>query len=400
MGKSSKRFLPKLATITAKIMSHSDFKFSFAYARNQASRKLAGFMSGLSLALMPGLMLNALPAIAQPSPATSPATPDPNPLPPTARYANGEDIDLANIITEWRGYYADVPAYLCICQDDTCDQTSQWPYREYDRYQFSVALGPTNGKVTEAAGSNCFDIADGSRPSNPRSFSAAQIGATPTAPATPPASPPPSSGPSPVIPPPTASPTASATTVSVPMVTAINNGADIRLDWPSGSSNVINVTNSNWNINVLNALDCESLSVVEEKMMTAQRVVGEPVVDQNTGYVAVPVLLDTCIEVDQSAVFVLDPTEGGGYALYRTQLPSVQGPLRSENLAFPDEFSSYAYSTIMGLRYWDSALLVRQSTASGAEVISLFRPGRTPAGVYAGCGIVSEGEGVTALCDQ
>ncbi|MGB7486822.1 MAG: hypothetical protein WA901_11570, partial [Phormidesmis sp.] len=170
-------------------MSHSDFKYSFVHARSRTSRKLAGFMSGLSLALMPGLMLNALPAIAQPSPATSPATPDPNPLPPTARYANGEDIDLANIITEWRGYYADVPVYLCICQDDTCDQTSQWPYREYDRYQFSVALGPTNGKVTEAAGSNCFDIADGSRPSNPRSFSAAQTGGTPAAPATPPASP-------------------------------------------------------------------------------------------------------------------------------------------------------------------------------------------------------------------
>lgn len=408
MGNSSKRFLIKLVTITAKKMSHSDFKYSFVHARSRTSRKIAGLMSGLSLALIPGFMLNALPAIAQASPATSPtpasapspATPEPNPLPPTARYANGEGIELADIITEWRGYYADVPVYLCICQDDTCDQTSQWPYREYDRYQFSVALGPTNGKITEAAGSNCFDIADGSRPSNPRSFSAAQTGGTPAAPATPPASPPPSFSPSPVIPPPTSSPTASATTASVPMVTAINNGADIRLDWPSGSSNVINVTNSNWNINVLNALDCESLSVVEEKMMTAQRVVGEPAVDQNTGYVAVPVLLDTCIEVDQSAVFVLDPTEGGGYALYRTQLPSVQGPLRSENPGFPNEFSSYAYSTIMGLRYWDSALLVRQSTASGAAVISLFRPGRTPAGMYAGCGIVSEGEGVTALCDE
>ncbi len=393
-------------------MSHSNLH-STCKSSLASARKIASFVSRLSFAVpfavLSGLTLNVLPAIAQVTPATTPpvtpsATSQPDSLPPTAQYANGENIDLADIIAEWRGYYADVPVYLCVCQDDTCDQTSQWPYREYDRYQLSVALGPASGTTVEVTGSNCFDIADGSRPGNPRLFSAAQTGGISAAPAAPaadtsqPPNPPAASPPSrPVSP--TPSPTERDSS-AVPVVTAINSGADIRLDWPSGSSNVVNVTESNWNINVLNALDCESLSVVEEKTMTAQGVVGEPIVDQNTGYVAVPVLLDTCIEVDQMAVFILDPAEGGGYDLYRTQLPSVQGPLRPENPGFPSEFSSYAYSTITGLRYWDSALLVRQATASGAEVISLFRPGRTPAGTYAGCGIVSEGEGITALCDQ
>ncbi|MEL6491796.1 MAG: hypothetical protein AAFQ95_17700, partial [Cyanobacteria bacterium J06621_3] len=333
----------------------------------------------------------------------------PEPVAPTARYAQGEDVDLAEIIAEWRGYYVDIPIYLCVCQDSTCDQTSQWPYREYDRYQLSVALGPTNGKQTEANGFNCSDIADRSQPSNPRDFSTAEVGSpeaaaiTPTEDASPlpdtSLTPPP---PAPVVtPPPT--PTVADTpapTTSIPNVTVINDGAGIRLDWDSGSSNVINVTDSQWNITILNALDCESLSVVEQKLMTVERVQGVPTVNAQTGHVAVPVLLDSCIETDQMGVFVLDPEEDGSYALYRTQLPEVRGPLSAADRSFPDELSSYAYSTIVDMRYWDSSLLVHHGSASGAEAILVFRPGRSPAGFYAGCAVVNNQEGASVLCDQ
>ncbi|MEL6939367.1 MAG: hypothetical protein AAFO84_09260 [Cyanobacteria bacterium J06598_1] len=398
-----------------------------AIALKTAQRLSIGLIGGFSLAVLPSLAIGFPSAMAQEPLSQAPTV-------PTARYANGENVDLAEIITEWRGYYADVPVYLCICQDGSCDQTQQWPYREYDRYQLSVALGPTNGKVAEASGANCFDIADGSRPSDPRDFSTAlstvQAGSTPSpmpspttspttsAPATPPATTPPARPASPTVEQPVAapiSPPASSTDLptdqsapasrppnsGIPTATAINDGADIRLSWPSGLVNTVNVAGRNWNINILNALDCDSLSVVGEKMMVAQRVVGTPVVDESTGHVAVPVLLDSCVDSDQMAVFILDPSEGGGYALYRTQLPAVGGSSASgDRPPFPNEFSSYAYSTIQSVRYWDSSLLIRQSSASGAEVLSVFRPDRTPAGTYAGCAIVSEAEGANTLCGQ
>ena len=142
------------------------------------------------------------------------------------------------------------------------------------------------------------------------------------------------------------------------------------------------------------------MSVVEQKTMTAERVQGIPVVNSRTGHVAVPVLLSSCVETDQMGVFVLDPSEDGSYALYRTQLPEVRGPLTTADRSFPDELSSYAYSTIVDMRYWDSSLLVRHGSASGAEAILIFRPGRTPAGFYAGCAVVDAQEGASVLCEQ
>ena len=172
----------------------------------------------------------------------------------------------------------------------------------------------------------------------------------------------------------------------------INNGDAIRLAWPSGTSDVITVANSNWNLNVLDALDCESLSLVDEKVLEAQRVVGQPAVDATTGNVAIPVLLESCVETDQSAVFVLDPNEGGGYALYRSQLTGEQ--------TLPNEFSTYAFSSITGVQYWDGYLMVRQANAAGAETIAFFLPGESPAGEYGGCGVVRGGEGADILCEN
>lgn len=344
------------------------------------------FGGKFALSLLGGMSVSLLPAAFMPSAAQAQSA-------PTVRYAQGEEVGLAEIITEWRGYYADVPIYLCTCQEDTCNQTQQWPYREYDRYQMGVALGPTNGKIAEASGANCFDIADGSQPSNPRGFSSAQIGASPTPAAAPVAPPVPVQVPNPAANQPVPA-------SEIPTATVINNGEAIRLAWPSGASDVVTVRGSDWNVNVLNAFDCESGELVEEKTMTAQRVVGEPAVNGVTGNVAVPVLLAACVETDQSAVFILDPTEGGGYALYRAQLPGVGEASSEENRDFPNEFSTYGLSSLKGVRYWDGSLLVRHGSASGAEALVIFRTDSTPAGVYAGCGITIVSEGSDRLCPE
>lgn len=356
------------------------------------------------------LALTAQGAIAQSEPA-EPA----EPAAPTVRYARGEDVDIAEIVKEWRGYYADVPVYLCTCQEASCNQTQQWPYRVFDRYQMSVALGPTNGVIAEDSGSNCFDIADGSRPSEPRAFSAEEttIAESPrptiTQPDLPASNRP---TPDPVTPPPANRPVAApaespaqavATGPSasgIPVATVINQGADIQLDWPSGSSNVVNVADSTWNLSVLDAIECENLTQVDQKILEAKRVVATPVVDETTGNIAVPVLLDSCVDTDQSAVFILDPTEGGGYALYRTQLPGVGTASQSENRTLPNEFASYPFSSITGLRYWNGSLFVRHGTASGAEAVMIFRPDQTPSGTYAGCGVISANEGADRLCSE
>ena len=372
-------------------------------------------------------------AIAQ----TPPNAVQTEPPAPTVRFARGENVGLEEIVSEWRGYYADVPVYQCVCQSDICDQTSEWPYRVFDRYQLSVALGPNNGKAAEQVGFNCFDIADGSRPTDPRRFSAAErdpnepVAAAPARIPAPPIPAPPSveapQAPDPIVPepealepvveapvappaapvssatqnetpsaPPSATPDAiaaaptQAASGAIPTATAIDNGAAIRLDWPSGRSDVIAVANSNWNLNVLGAVDCQTASVVDEKVLEAQRVIGRPAVDSATGNVAVPVLLESCLETDQSAVFVVDPNEGGGYSLYRSQLPGEQ--------VLPNEFSTYSFSSITGVQYWDGYLLVRQANAAGTEAVSFFLPANSPAGVYGGCGVVRDGEGASVLC--
>lgn len=90
-------------------------------------------------------------------------TRDPNQV-PTARYARGEDVDLALIIEEWRDRYPQVPVYACACLEETCGSSAVWPFREFAQYQPFVALGPTNAIAQERRGFNCFDIASGEDP--------------------------------------------------------------------------------------------------------------------------------------------------------------------------------------------------------------------------------------------
>lgn len=83
---------------------------------------------------------------------------------PTARYARGEDVDLALIIEEWRDRYPQTPIYACACLAETCGSTTVWPFRRFPRYQPAVVLGPTNAASNERRGFNCFDIETGEDP--------------------------------------------------------------------------------------------------------------------------------------------------------------------------------------------------------------------------------------------
>ncbi|MEM9164182.1 MAG: hypothetical protein AAGC54_14080, partial [Cyanobacteria bacterium P01_F01_bin.4] len=244
-------------------------------------------------------------------------------LKPTARYALGEDVDLSLIIAEWRDPYPDIPIFTCVCDGDTCNHTERWPLREFNRYQSTVALGPFNASYTEEQGFNCFDIATGQRPN-----AAADIPPEPD-----------QDGQEP----------------GIPTVSVLDDGTKLRLDWPEGQSNTIDI--GGWNMNVLNALDCEALEIVPEKVMFARRIIGEPTVDSNTGHVAVPILLNECVETQQTGVFVVEPQGFESYALYRAQVPG--------DTDFPNELSSYPLDSISGIQYWDSSLLVRHGSASG-----------------------------------
>lgn len=173
-----------------------------------------------------------------------------------------------------------------------------------------------------------------------------------------------------------------------PTVLVSNDDTTLELTWLPETSLTIDI--QSWNINLLDAWNCETYSPSPERVLSARRIMGAPAIDPVTGNIAVAVLLEECLEVQKSAVFIVDPQEPGSYALYRVQVP---GPR-----PFPNEFSSYDLSSVTGLRYWGSSLLVRHGDASGAEAMLIFRSGITPAGEYAGCAVVHLGEGAGGLC--
>lgn len=139
-----------------------------------------------------------------------------------------------------------------------------------------------------------------------------------------------------------------------------------------------------WPINLLNATDCGTFSTLPDKVVTGRMISTEPAIDPQSGQIAIGVILTECADVQQSAVFILDP-QPDGYIAYRTQLPGPR-PL-------PDAFSSYGFSSVFALQYWDGNLLVRHGSADGSEAMIIFTPGESPAGVYAGCVQLQAGEG-------
>lgn len=85
-------------------------------------------------------------------------------LPATARYARGENVDLAFIIQEWKRKYPTTPVFACVCSQAICNSSKAWPFRRFTRYQFNVALGSANAKGDERIGFKCYDINTGHRP--------------------------------------------------------------------------------------------------------------------------------------------------------------------------------------------------------------------------------------------
>ena len=184
-------------------------------------------------------------------------------------------------------------------------------------------------------------------------------------------------------------PTAESQPVAdIPTVNVNDSGTSLTLNWPTGDRTPIDI--QNWTISILDSFDCATYELVAERDLSAQRILGTPTVNPQTGDVAVPVLLEECVDVQKSAVFIIHPQGPQSHALYRLQVPGDR-PL-------PHEFSSYALSSISGLHYWDNTLLISHGDASGADAMMVFPPANTPAGQYAGCVVTQPGEGAGSLC--
>ena len=85
--------------------------------------------------------------------------------PATARYADGEYVDFALIIEEWKAKHPEIPVFVCVCHQDMCDSSKSWPFRRFRRYQLNLALGNFNAlELDEKIGFKCFDIETGARP--------------------------------------------------------------------------------------------------------------------------------------------------------------------------------------------------------------------------------------------
>jgi len=184
--------------------------------------------------------------------------------------------------------------------------------------------------------------------------------------------------------------TSAHTDPDIPFATTANDATALHLSWVNGQSNTIDI--QGWTVAVLDSFSCETGQPVAQRTLSAQRNLGPPVVDEQTGNVAVLVLLEECFDTQKSAVFIVDPQGYGSHALYRVQVPGPQ--------PFPHEFSTYALRDGAGVQYWNSTLMVRHGDASGAEGMLVFAPGVNPAGTYAGCAILQPGESGGAICPQ
>ncbi len=141
-------------------------------------------------------------------------------------------------------------------------------------------------------------------------------------------------------------------------------------------------------VRVLDAVDCDRMELAPEQILTGQWFFPSIAIDQNTGNVALPVMLRECAGTQVSTVFLLDPP----YAIYRAQVPGDR-PL-------PDEFSTFPLNSITDVGYLGSDLLVKHGDASGSTALLVFaQQPTTPVGRYVGCVYTLEEEG-RRLCPE
>ncbi len=139
---------------------------------------------------------------------------------------------------------------------------------------------------------------------------------------------------------------------------------------------------SQFSATILDALDCSKLKIVDRLNLEGRFFVGSPQIDPNTGKIAVAVVLNECVETQQSAIFVIDRSS--------TTLLQIPG---SRSLSNPN--MTYALRSIAGLQYLNGNLLVINVDASGTQSLLAF----TPSGKYAGCIELEKGEG-RSLCPE
>ena len=170
----------------------------------------------------------------------------------------------------------------------------------------------------------------------------------------------------------------------IPQVEVFSRGRKLRI-YGGGKLDIVDITRIN--ILILDSFDCSQFKQVDEQELYGKFIVGEPVVNPETKDIAVAVVLSECVEIQQSAVFII----GGKGGYYRLQVPGKR--------SLPHEFSSYALSSIYKLDYSHGNLLVTHGDASGGTAMLVFKPGKNPAGQFAGCVELDQGEN-PILCPQ
>ena len=276
-------------------------------------------------------------------------------LPPTARYAQGKDVDLELIIEEWQSRMPDIPIYACTCQEDSCETKPRWPLRSYKKNEPLVALGPFNADYNVSKGFKCEILAD------------AEVAAEAEV---------------------DQPKTEAGTTAKI-----VNDRRSLEITH-NGQTRTID--SRTWDITIVDALDCDQLAQVPSKRLNVLRLTDYIAVDQLTGQVAVGALLSECVETHQSAVFVVNPavsSDGNGdWSVYRLMVPGPQ--------TLPSGSSSYPLFSLSGLTYMDGHLLVGENTVADNAAVLVFKAGPKTAGTYFDCVELGQGENPDGLCPQ
>lgn len=287
-------------------------------------------------------------------------------LPPTARYARGEEVDLSLIVDEWQRRMPDIPVYACTCTEEVCDTKPRWPLRSYNQNEPLVALGPFNAEYNESKGFACEVLALDDVPES----SPDELGPDKSSPGE------------------TSSNELTSTTQGT-TAKVVNNRRALQISY-KGQTRTIDTIN--WDINIVDALDCDQLEQVPSKRLNVLRLTDYVAVNEFTGQVAVGAILSECVETHQSAVFVVEPVEGENWSVYRLMVPGSK--------TLPDGASSYPLFSLSGLTYMDGHLLVGENTVADNAALLVFKAGSKTAGTYVDCLELKQGENPSGLCPQ
>lgn len=171
-------------------------------------------------------------------------------------------------------------------------------------------------------------------------------------------------------------------------VEIVQEGRQLRL---TDAGQTLSIDANAIDVDVLDALNCDRLELVNRQTLSGQRFVqGTAAVQPDTGTVAIGLLLQDCVETQVSAVIVLEP-EDGSYSIQTLQVPGRR-PLR-------DNQTTYALNSITALDFLQADLLVKHADASGSEALLVFSAEDPERLQFAGCVYTRLGEG-DRLCPR